>query len=77
MLLIFQQKKAHCHAYSYPYKLKYVCKVSLFDEHPFEHEFFLRIAESFPLMEKLTVVNDMKTCLPFDVRVFMDYELVK
>ncbi|CAF2099029.1 unnamed protein product [Rotaria magnacalcarata] len=130
-------KKGHCHIYSYPYKLnyydditnnfpggifKYVRKVSLFDEHPFEHEFFLRIAQSFPLMEKLCVCNekrqinkqfrksknenqdlsiikypylkeldlihscidyhaqfllDTKTCLPFDVRVSMQYELLK
>jgi hypothetical protein len=125
-----------CHIYSYPYKMKHydnitnsfpggifscVSKVSLFDESPFEHEFFLRIAQSFPLMEDLTVVNkqqqikrfiesknenqdltiikyphlkrlylvdtcedyheqflfDTKTCLPFDICVFMDYELVK
>ncbi|CAF3253229.1 unnamed protein product [Rotaria socialis] len=133
----FDDKKGHCHIYSYPYKLnyydditnnfpggifKYVRKVSLFDEHPFEHEFFLRIAQSFPLMEKLCVCNekrqinkqfrksknenqdlsiikypylkeldlihscidyhaqfllDTKTCLPFDVRVSMQYELLK
>jgi hypothetical protein len=132
-----RKKKGQCHIYSYPYKLKYydditnnfpggifkcVRKVSLFDEHPFEHEFFLRIQKSFPLMENLTVVNqkrqinkqfrksknengdlsiikypylkeldlihtckdyheqflfDTKICLPFDVRVCMDYELAK
>ncbi|CAF4505801.1 unnamed protein product, partial [Rotaria sp. Silwood2] len=64
-----------CHIYSYPYKLNYydnitnnfpggiftcVRKVSLFDEHPFEHEFFLRIAQSFPLMEELTVNNQKR-----------------
>ncbi|CAF1557097.1 unnamed protein product, partial [Rotaria sp. Silwood1] len=58
-----------CHIYSYPYKLNYydnitnnfpdgiftcVRKMSLFDEHPFEHEFFLRLAQSFPLIEELT-----------------------
>ncbi|CAF1975259.1 unnamed protein product [Rotaria magnacalcarata] len=68
-------EKGHCHIYSYPYKLnyydgitnnfpggifKYVRKVSLFDEHPFEHEFFLRIAQSFPLMEKLSVRNEQR-----------------
>ncbi|CAF4417297.1 unnamed protein product [Rotaria sp. Silwood2] len=36
---------------------KYVTEVGLYDERPFEHEFFLRIAQSFPSMEKLTVVN--------------------
>ena len=126
-----------CHIYSYPYKLTHyngitnnfpggifecVREVSLFDERPFEHEFFLRIAQSFPLMEKLTVNNEKrqinkrfgksknenrdlviikyphlkelnlfyacidyheqfllgtKTCLPFGVRVFMNYELAK
>ena len=29
--------------------------VSLYDERPFEHEFFLRIAESFSLMKELFV----------------------
>ncbi|CAF4286414.1 unnamed protein product [Rotaria sordida] len=47
-----------CHLYSYPYQLQHydritnnfpggiftsVCKVSLWDKYPFEHEFFLRI----------------------------------
>ena len=35
----------------------YVHTVSLYDEYPFEREFFLQIAQSFPLMEKLTVIN--------------------
>ncbi|CAF4647693.1 unnamed protein product, partial [Rotaria sp. Silwood2] len=38
-------------------KCKYVTEVGLYDERPFEHEFFLRIAQSFSSMEKLTVVN--------------------
>ncbi|CAF4251841.1 unnamed protein product, partial [Rotaria sordida] len=56
----------------YPYKMKYydnisnnfpgglfkyVYKVSLYDEYPFEHEFFLRIEKSFPFMKELTIVN--------------------
>ncbi|CAF1319175.1 unnamed protein product [Rotaria sordida] len=60
------------HIYSYPYKLKfyrnitnnfpgglfkYVTEVSLFDEQPFEHEFFLQIQKSFPFMKELTVIN--------------------
>ncbi|CAF1141228.1 unnamed protein product [Rotaria magnacalcarata] len=68
-------EKEHYHIYSYPYKLnyydditnnlpggilKYVCKVSLFNEHPFEHEFFLRIAQSFSMMENLTVRNEKR-----------------
>jgi hypothetical protein len=67
-----KQKEGYCHIYSYPYTLKYyneitnnftggifkyVREVSLYDERPFEHEFFLLIAESFPFMEELTVHN--------------------
>ncbi|CAF2544542.1 unnamed protein product [Rotaria sp. Silwood2] len=66
---------SYCHIYSYPYTLKYydditnnfpggiliyVRKVSLFDERPFEHEFFLRIQKSFPFMEELTVRNEKR-----------------
>ncbi len=29
----------------------------MYDERPFEHEFFLQIAQSFPLMEKLSLHN--------------------
>jgi hypothetical protein len=36
---------------------KYVREVSLYDECPFSHEFFLQISKSFPFMEKLTVIN--------------------
>ncbi|CAF1372803.1 unnamed protein product [Rotaria magnacalcarata] len=70
---LFQEKQfRYCHIYSYPYKMKYydnisnnfpgglfkyVHKVSLYDEYPFEHEFFLRIQKSFPFMKELTVIN--------------------
>ncbi|CAF4170406.1 unnamed protein product [Rotaria sordida] len=37
-----------------------VRRVSLFDERSFEHEFFLRIAQSFPFMEKLTLINNKR-----------------
>ncbi|CAM4793396.1 unnamed protein product [Rotaria magnacalcarata] len=52
-----------CHIYSYPFLMRrfeditnnfpgglypYVRVVSLYDEHPFEHEFFIRISQSFP-----------------------------
>ncbi|CAF5065611.1 unnamed protein product [Rotaria sp. Silwood1] len=68
-----KEKQGYFHIYSYPYQLKYynkitnnfpggifinVREVSLHDERPFEHEFFLRIAESFPFMEELTIRND-------------------
>ncbi|CAF1458712.1 unnamed protein product [Rotaria sordida] len=67
-----KEKYGYCHIYSYPYQLKYynkitnnfpggifkyVRQVSLHDERPFEHEFFLRIAESFPFMEELIIRN--------------------
>ncbi|CAF3902753.1 unnamed protein product [Rotaria sp. Silwood1] len=36
---------------------KNVYRVSVFDERSFEHEFFLQIAQSFPFMKELTIVN--------------------
>lgn len=35
-----------------------VRRVSLYDERPFEHEFFLRISQSFPFMKRLVVSNE-------------------
>ncbi|CAF2101594.1 unnamed protein product [Rotaria magnacalcarata] len=64
---------SQCHIYSYPNKSTYYLKitnnfpgglcqyvkiVSLFDERPFEHDFFLQIAQSFPFMKKLFVINN-------------------
>ncbi|CAF4929323.1 unnamed protein product, partial [Rotaria sp. Silwood1] len=61
-----------CHIYLYPGQLKYyytvtnnfpgvlftcVRKISLYDERPFEHEFFLRIAQSFPILKILSLKN--------------------
>ncbi|CAF3876280.1 unnamed protein product [Rotaria sordida] len=61
-----------CYVCSYPFTMtcyeritnnfsgelfKSVSEVSLFDERSFEHEFFLQIAQSFPFMRKLTVIN--------------------
>ncbi|CAF3547553.1 unnamed protein product [Rotaria sp. Silwood1] len=37
---------------------KYVREISLFDERPFEHEFFFKISQSFPFMKKLTLINE-------------------
>ena len=63
---------SRCHIYSYPYQWKIysditnnfpdrlftsVTQVSLYDEHPFEHEFFLRISKSFPFMKQLKARN--------------------
>ncbi|CAF1157902.1 unnamed protein product [Rotaria magnacalcarata] len=69
----FQNSKhGQCHIYSYPYRaktyeyitnnfpdglFKYVREVSLNDNRPFEHEFFVKIAKSFPFMEELTIYN--------------------
>ena len=67
-----EEQHSQCHIYSYPYQLKYynnitnnfpggifpcVRNISLFDEHSFEHEFFVQIAQSFPFLEKLTLDN--------------------
>jgi hypothetical protein len=66
------RRSAWCTIYTYPYTRKtyYVtnhfpgvlCKsvreITLSDEqHPFEYEFFLRISQSFPLVEKLSLIN--------------------
>ena len=67
------EQEGHCHFYTSPYALlKYqyvsnnfpreiflnVRQVSLFDERPFEHSFFLRLAQSFPSMRTLIVKNE-------------------
>jgi hypothetical protein len=36
---------------------KCVREISLHDELPFEHQFFLQIAQSFPFIKKLTLLN--------------------
>ncbi|CAF3237710.1 unnamed protein product [Rotaria socialis] len=65
-------KKSQCLIYTNPYRkthyyritnnfsgglFKYVEKISLFDERPFEHEFFIRLAKSFPLLRRLELSN--------------------
>jgi len=67
-----ERKYSQCRIYSNPYQVKNydnitnnfpgglfncVRQVSLYDERPFEHEFFLRIAQSFPYVEKLILFN--------------------
>jgi len=67
------RKYGECHVYSYPYRAKSyelvtnnlpneffpsVREVSLYDERPFEHEFLMKIAKSFPFMEELSIYND-------------------
>ncbi|CAF2072992.1 unnamed protein product [Rotaria magnacalcarata] len=66
------RKECRGHVYTYPSKMSYyqyisnqfpggyyphVRLVSLYDEYPFEHEFFLRIVQSFPFMERLVLSN--------------------
>ena len=69
----FPEKKfGQCHYYSYPYRLRIyenithnfpgglfpcVREISLFDEHPYEHEFFLRLSQAFPFLRKLKIQN--------------------
>ncbi|CAF3694869.1 unnamed protein product [Rotaria sordida] len=67
-------KKGYCQIYSYPYQLKYynninnfqggifkyVRQVELYDQRPFQHEFFFRIAKLFPLMEELIMHNEQR-----------------
>ena len=63
---------SQCHYYSYPYRMTiyenitnhfpgglFVCvrEISLFDERPFEHRFFLRLSKAFPYFRKLTIDN--------------------
>jgi hypothetical protein len=67
----FSKKKLfHYHIYSYPYTwniyyyitniffgglFKSVRAISLFDEHPFEHDFLLRITQSFLFVNKINI----------------------
>ncbi|CAF4007548.1 unnamed protein product, partial [Rotaria sordida] len=66
------QGYGQCHIYSCPYTLTYydditnnfpgglfnsVEKVRLFDERPFENEFFIRISQAFPFLKRITIVN--------------------
>ncbi|CAF1244301.1 unnamed protein product [Rotaria sp. Silwood1] len=68
-----EEGEGQCHVYSYPYTMQhyhgitnnfsgglfeYVYDVSLFDERPFQHEFFLRISQSFPFMRSLSLTNN-------------------
>jgi hypothetical protein len=67
-----ETERCKCHIYSYPSRVEYydeitnnfpdglftnVRQVSLYDEHPFEHDFFVRIQKSFPFMEILRIRN--------------------
>jgi hypothetical protein len=69
----FPNKKIdQCHIYSHPYTLKHynniannfpgglfkcVREISLHHARSFEHEFFMRIAQAFPFLKRLTLIN--------------------
>jgi hypothetical protein len=68
-----KENELRCHIYTHPYTwpsyfditsnfrgelFKYVRIISLVDERPFEHEFFLRIQKSFPFIEQLYLRNE-------------------
>ncbi|CAF3254870.1 unnamed protein product [Rotaria sp. Silwood2] len=36
---------------------KCVRKISLFDKRPFQHDFFIKISQTFPFLEKLCLEN--------------------
>lgn len=70
-----ERKLGQCHIYSFPYpSIEYsnitnhfpgglfpnVQTISLHDEHPFEHAFFLQIAQSFPFLRSLQLHNSKK-----------------
>ncbi|CAF1262567.1 unnamed protein product [Adineta steineri] len=72
MNILPQTERVQCHIYSYPFMMRYytgisnvfpgglfehVRSVSLIDERPFQHEFFVRIQKSFPFMQELSLVN--------------------
>ena len=67
-----EDRTGQCHMYSYPYTLTHyneitnnfpaglfnsVQEVTLFDERPFEHEFFMRLAKAFPFLKDLSIIN--------------------
>lgn len=76
-----KEKHGQCHVYSYPYiwkdynnitnhfsggLFKSVREVSLVDKRPFNHEFFLRIAQSFPFLKKISIDNNKQQCRKSD-----------
>ena len=67
-----EENQGQCHVFTYPFisttydyitnqfpggLFQCVRKVSLIDQHPFENQFFLRIQNSFPLMQQLAITN--------------------
>ncbi|CAF1590981.1 unnamed protein product [Rotaria sordida] len=83
----------YSHIYSHPYTwdfyhhisnnfrgglFKSVRIISLFDEQPFEHDFFLLIAQSFPYFSRLILqfLNNNKTCLLNGIYLNISYKLL-
>ncbi|CAF3830124.1 unnamed protein product [Rotaria sp. Silwood1] len=85
-------KTGQCHFYTYPHTrvhydnitnnfpgglFKHVRIATLFDERPFEHTFFIQIAQAFPFLNELIVFKDdafhyvSKTNNQYDI-IFMD-----
>ena len=67
-----EENFGQCHCYSHPYTITtyrnitnnfpgglFPCvnKIFLFDERPYEHEFFLRLSKAFPLVRELRIEN--------------------
>jgi hypothetical protein len=84
-----KEERGECHIYSYPYTMNYyynitnnfpgglfkcVREISLFDEHPFEHDFFIRIAQAFPFITNLSLNNRKAQKLKNNN---IDYPLIK
>ncbi|CAF1500552.1 unnamed protein product [Rotaria sordida] len=71
-IINYRYRSAICHVFSLPFIFdsleyignkfptiifKYVKILAVHDEVPFKHEFFIRIAWSFPLLKQLSVIN--------------------
>ncbi|CAF1367885.1 unnamed protein product [Rotaria sp. Silwood1] len=89
---IHKRKQAQCHVYSYPFLMEfyeqitnnfpggfypYVRIVSLYDEHPFEHEFFLQISLAFPLMGRLTLFNYCSQNVKQSIDINQNFEIIR
>ena len=70
----YKEREGHCHMHTNPllsidyeyisnnYRgelFEHVQYVELYDERPFEHSFFMRIAQSFPSMKRMSVHNQI------------------
>ncbi|CAF4317297.1 unnamed protein product, partial [Rotaria sordida] len=55
----------------------YVRIVSLYDEHPFEHEFFLQMALAFPLMSRLTLINYCSQNSKQSIDINQNFEIIR